>query len=318
MILINPTVFLVSFITCFIVTEFLIKKFKGKVEKPYMAPDMYKKGKPKVPNLGGLGILFGVLAGLIVAQLLIFDVKNLLIFYFIVIVYAVYTLTDDLINVGRKSKIFVLFFLALPIALLNIDTTFSFYFFDIDMGIFFTYVIAPVYLMVVANLVNMHSGFNGLQTGLSGILLITIAVKVITEHGWGSAHFVTPILGAVLAFWYFDRYPSKIFLGNIGSFTMGSAIGGLLILNNMEFFGFIILIPNIINFLMAVHCEMIRGYEKKANIFGKLRKNGTVEAPDYLTFKWVPAYYFMLTEKQLTYIMYFITIVFCVIGLVFF
>jgi UDP-N-acetylglucosamine--dolichyl-phosphate N-acetylglucosaminephosphotransferase len=279
---------------------------------------MYKKGKPPIPNLGGLAILFGIIAGLIVAQLLIIDVKNLLIFYFVVIVYAIFTLTDDLVNVGRKSKIFIPFFLALPIALLSIDTTFSFFFFELDMGIFFTYVIAPVYLMVVANLINMHSGFNGLQTGLSGILLVTIVIKVIMKYGWETTHFIMPVLAAVLAFWYFDRYPSKIFLGNVGSYTIGPAIGGLLILNNMEFFGVVILAPHIINFLMSVYTELVRGYKKERNIFGKLRKDGTIEPPDYPTMKWLPARYAKLTEKQLTYIMYVKTVVFCVIGLVFF
>jgi UDP-N-acetylglucosamine--dolichyl-phosphate N-acetylglucosaminephosphotransferase len=268
--------------------------------------------------LGGLAILFGVLAGLIVAQLLIHDVKNLLVFYFVVIMYSIFTLTDDLINVGRKSKIFIPFFLALPIALLSIDTTLSFYFFEIEMGALFTYIIAPVYLMVVANLVNMHSGFNGLQTGLSGILLVTIVLKVILDHGWENVHFIMPILGAVLAFWYFDRYPSKIFLGNVGSYTIGPAIGGLLILNNMEFFGVVILIPHIINFLMSVYMELIRGYEKKGNIFGKLREDGTIKPPNYPTLKWLPARRFKLKEKQLTYIMYFLTIIFCLVGLMFF
>lgn len=318
MITVNLIIFLVSFFVCFIVTRFLIKKFKKKGAKPYMVPDMYKKGKPKVPNLGGLGILFGIIGGLIVSQLLLPDVKNLLVFYFVVIVYAIFTLTDDLINVGRKPKIFIPFFLALPIALLNIDTTFSFFFFEINMGLFFSYVIAPVYLMVVANLINMHSGFNGLQTGLSGILLVTIALKVLMKYGWSVAHFVMPVLAAVLAFWYFDRYPSRIFLGNVGSYTIGPAIGGLLILNNMEFFGMVILFPHIINFLMSVYAELFRGYKKERNIFGKLRKDGTIEPPDYPTFKWMPARYIKLNERQLTYIMYAITVVFCLIGLIFF
>ena len=294
---------------------FLIKKFK---EKGIVVPDMYKKGKPKIPNLGGLGILFGVLAGLIVAQLLIHDVKNLLIFYFVVLTFAIFTLTDDLIDLRRKLKIFIPFFLALPIALLNVDTSFSFFFFSIELGVFFTYIIAPLYLMVVANLINMHSGFNGLQTGLSSILLITIAIKVIMNYGWQTTYFIMPILGAVLAFWYFDRYPSKIFLGNVGSYTIGPAIGGLLILNNMETFGVVILIPHIINFLSAFWQEVVKNNWLKTQLFAKLRDDKTIEPPLFFTLKWFPAYFFRLTEKQLTYIMYLITGFFCLIGLLFF
>ena len=147
---------------------------------------------------------------------------------------------------------------------------------------------------------------------------MTIAIKVIMKFGWQTTYFIMPILGAVLAFWYFDRYPSKILLGNVGSYTIGPAIGGLLILNNMEFFGVVILLPHIINFLMSVYAELIKGYKKERNIFGKLCKDGTIEPPDYPTLKWLLARYAKLTEKQLTHIMYSLTGVFCLIGLIFF
>ena len=315
---INFVVFFVSFITCFIVTKFFIKKFRRIGAKPYVVPDMYKKGKPQVPNLGGLAIIFGIVSSLIVSQFLIQSVEKLLIFYFVVLTYGIFTLTDDLVDVGRKSKIFVPFFLALPIALLNIDTSLSLGFFQIELGAIYTYIVAPLYLMVVANLVNMHSGFNGLQTGLSGILLITIFLKIIMKHGLDATYFALPILGAVLAFWYFDRYPSKIFLGNVGSYTIGSAIGGLLILNNIEFFGVVILIPHIINFLGSVWQEVIKGNMLKEKLFARVRSDGTIEPPKFFTFKWFPAYFLRLTEKQLTYIMYVITGAFCIIGLIFF
>jgi len=316
--MINLLIFLISFLTCFIVTRILIKKFKAIGTKPYVVPDMYKKGKPPVPNLGGLAIIFGIIASLIVSQFFVEDVARLLIFYFVVLTYGIFTLTDDLIDVGRKSKIFIPFFLALPIALLNVDTSLSLVFFQIELGAIYTYIVAPMYLMVVANLINMHSGFNGLQTGLSGILLIAITLKIAMIHGFEATYFALPVLGAVLAFWYFDRYPSKIFLGNVGSYVIGSAIGGLLILNNMEFFGVVILIPHIINFLGAVWQEVIRGNMLKEKLFAKVRDDGTIEPPKFFTFKWFPAYFFRLTEKQLTYIMYLITGMFCVIGLIFF
>lgn len=314
-------IFTVSFVTCFIVTKFFIRRFKEIGREPYVVPDMNKKNKPPVPNLGGLGIISGILSGLIVSQLLITDIHiitKLLIFYFIVITYGLFALIDDLIDIGKKSKIIIPFFLALPIGLLNTDTTLSLLFFEIELGPIYPLLLSPLYLMVVANLENMHSGFNGLESGLASILFLTILAKIIIEGEIGNIYFIMPILGSILAFLYFDRYPSKIFLGNIGSYTLGSALGGLIILNDIELFGVVILIPHIINFLMAVYIELIKGYKKKENIFVELREDGTVKAPSYPSLKWFPAYFFRLTEKQLTYIMYCITSIFCVIGLVFF
>ena len=313
MIPINPIIFLLSFLVCFMVTTIFINRRKNLVR------DVYKKGYPMIPSFGGIPILFGVIFGLILSQIMaspetFIEMEKLLIFYFVVLSFGIFSLADDLIDIGRKAKIFLPFFLALPIALLNIDTTFYFGFGEIELGMIFAYLVAPLYLMVVANLINMHSGYNGLQTGLSGILLVTIAAKVIMVYGWQTAHFIMPILGAVLAFWYFDRYPSKIFLGNVGSFVIGSAIGGLLIMNNMELFGIIILIPHIINFLMYVAWRVFKIYPK-SHKFGNIRDDGTIEVPNPLTLKWTLPYYFNLTEKQGTYIMYLFTIIFCLIGL---
>lgn len=304
--------FLASFIVTFIVTPLFIKKFR---ENKILARDMYKKGRPKVPTMGGLAILVGIVAGLICAQFFVQDVVKLLIFYFIVITFAIFMLIDDLIDVGRKLKIIVPFFLALPIALLNIDTSLSLYFFQIELGAFYSYVIAPLYLMVVANLINMHSGFNGLATGLSLILLIAIGIKAFMMHGISQLCYLMPVLGAGLAFFWFNKYPSRIFEGNVGSFTLGSAIGGLLILYNMEFFGGIILIPHIVNFLMYVYWR-IKKYPLVK--FGRIRKDRTLVVPNPLTLKWVFPYYFRLTEKQSILIMYILTVLFCIVGVVFF
>jgi len=304
-----------SFISTFLTTKYLIKKFR---QRGIVVKDMYKKGHPDVPWMGGIAILFGVISGIIVSQFLIPSIEKMLIFYFVAMSYAIFTLVDDMIDIGRKIKIVVPIFLSMPIALLNIDTTLSLYFFEIELGALYTYVIAPIYLMVVANLINMHSGFNGLSCGLSLLLLAGIAAKVILKYGAGELFYLLPVFAATLAFFYFNHYPSRIFLGNVGSYLLGSSIGGLLILYNIEFFGVIILIPHIINFLMAVYSEWFKKIKKKGAVFAKVRKDGTIEPPSYLTMKWLPAYFARLKEWQCVIINYLITFVFIVIGLLFF
>ena len=182
-----------------------------------------------------------------------------------------------------------------------------------EMCIRDSYIVAPLYVMVVTNLINMHSGFNGLAMGLSLIILLSILTKV-----WIKGQdliFISPILGALAAFYLFNKYPSKIFEGNVGSFTVGSAIGGLLILYNIEFFGAVILIPHIINFLMYVYWRLKKYPFKK---FGRIGPDGTLKVPNNLTLKWVFPYYFKLTEPQTITIMYLLTIFFCLIGIIFF
>jgi UDP-N-acetylglucosamine--dolichyl-phosphate N-acetylglucosaminephosphotransferase len=49
--------------------------------------------------------------------------------------------------------------------------------------------------------------------------------------------------------------------------------------------------------------------------FGKLREDGTIEAPNPLTLKWVLPYYFRVKEWQVTLCMFALTTFFCVIAL---
>jgi len=303
-------VFGISLFAVLFLTPRFIKKL---LKQGHVVNDNYKPGKPKVPTMGGLVILAGVLASLIVAQFLVPSISTLLIFYMVGINFAIFGLIDDLLLMGRTWKMLMPFFLAFPIALLNFDTTLWVVFTQIELGIFFSFIIAPIYVMVVANLVNMHSGYNGLASGLTLILLCFVELKVFLETGLDNMIYIMPLLGALAGFFYFNKYPSRIFLGNCGSLFLGAILGGLLILNNLELFGVIILIPHIVNFLMYIIWKIKKVGEIK---FGKLRPDGTIEVPNNLTMKWIFPYYFRLTEQQATFILFSITTIFGVIGLI--
>jgi UDP-N-acetylglucosamine--dolichyl-phosphate N-acetylglucosaminephosphotransferase len=303
-------VFGISFGTAFFSAPRFIEKLR---ENGFVVKDMYKADQPSVPTMGGLIILSGVLASLIVAQLLFSNpADEILIFYFIVFTYGIFGLIDDLIDVGRRLKIFLPFFLALPIALLNIDTSLWIVFTQIELGLFYTFIIAPVYVMVVANLINMHSGYNGLAPGLSTLLLLTVGIGGYVQNGAGSLLFVLPILGASMAFLVYNKYPSRVFDGNSGSLMLGASLGGLIVLNNLEIFGVVILVPHIINFLMYVTLKLKRMKEVK---FGSIREDGTLKVPHPVCLKWTLPYYFRLTEQNSTNLMIILTLLFCLMGI---
>ena len=194
---------------------------------------------------------------------------------------------------------------------------------DFTWSDLFRVTVIPVYVMVVANLINMHSGYNGLQSGLSIILISTLLIKSWID---GILEVVIPggaFLGAMMALWFFNKYPSRVFEGNIGSLLFGSVIGCIIVIQEYWWLGFFILIPHTVNFLLwLVWLIMMRrhpeeyleedGYHKK---FGSLRRDGTLEVPNRLTLKWIPNYYWRLTEKQSTIIAYFVTVSFCLFGL---
>lgn len=167
-------------------------------------------------------------------------------------------------------------------------------------------------MLVASNLVNMHSGYNGLASGLSAIVLLSLIIKSIILGDVENIFTIVAITGALLGYFLYDRFPSHIFWGNVGSLTIGATIGALIVIQGFIISGFIMLIPHTVNFLLYVYWRIRKFPVAK---FGSDRGDGKLEVPNPYTLKWVLPYYYNLTEKQATYAMYMLTGIFCLIGI---
>ena len=147
---------------------------------------------------------------------------------------------------------------------------------------------------------------------MSVIVLASLFIKSIMVEDVENILSVVSITGATLGFYLFERYPSRIFWGNIGSLTVGSAIGVIIVIQGFIVSGFIMLIPHTVNFLMYVYWR-VRKYPVAK--FGRPRADGSLEVPNALTLKWVLPYYMRVTERQGTWAVFVVTGVCCAIGL---
>ena len=259
-----------------------------------------------------------------------------LVMILVVTIFALYGLIDDLVDVGRKLKVALPIFFTLPLVysmsfnLINIplfgEISFSEEIYLFTVEDIFRFLVIPLYIMVVSNLVNMHSGYNGLQSGLSSILIVTILIKSLLDDNFENIEVSVIFLGSILGFLYFNFYPASIFEGNIGSLLFGSLIGCMIVIQELWFFGFFILLPHTFNFLLWIYwLYLMNRFPKKYlnqdrshQKFGQLGKDECIDAPFPLTLKWIPNYYFRLDERQTTILMFIITLFFCIIGLVIF
>ena len=311
----NPIQLIEVFAIAFGVTVFVTPYIRRRlIEKNFVAPDYYKRGNPMKPTFGGIVILVGVMASLIIAQFYVEsgEMIRIMVLYFIAFNFAILGLVDDLLDIPRPIKFFLPFFIAMPIALLNIDPILNFGPINFKLYFIYPFIISPIYVMVVANLINMHSGFNGLAGGLTTILVGAITIKAYVQYGEQTLFYILPILGALAAFMLYNFHPTKLFMGNIGSMLMGSIVGALIIALNMEYFGFIIMIPHTINFLLFVYWKV---FDKPWVKYGTIDEEGILKVPNNLTLKWLAPYYYKMTELQATVICYGYTILFCIIGL---
>ncbi len=321
----------VMILASFTIIMAALPRFIKKLEKKgTVATDQYKSDLRKIPTWGGVTILAVVF--------LLFSVPILLEYlplpfsvplrvtdvdWAILLVaglFGAFGLVDDFVDVGRPLKILMLFFFSYRL-IFDIESTMvtvpligSF-----DFGAYYLFLIVPIYVLVAANLVNMHSGFNGLASGLSGMILAFLLVKFMMA-GYAGVFVLSCLVGAAAGFLRYNRYPARIFMANIGALSLGAAIGAAIVVSGFLVSGFIMFIPHTGNFLIYAYWRLMHKLHPedgrwKIEKFGRVREDGTLEVPNPLTLKWVLPYYFKMTEKQAVLAMYALTLPFCVVGL---
>ncbi len=278
-----------------------------------MVRDYYKKEKKMVPTEGGIAIMLAVLFSLSINEIFYhFSAINYVLLN-VVLLFGLFGILDDMIDIGRPAKLVLMYYCSYPLMQYATHSQLIVpYVGHLDLGIFYSQLIVPTFVLVAANLVNMHSGFNGLSSGLSVIILVSLIIKSLITGPFDNIISLIALTGATFGFFLFERYPARIFWGNVGSLTVGAAIGVLIVMQGYIISGFIMLLPHTINFLLYVYWRIKKYPPVK---FGKLREDGTLEVPNNLTLKWVLPYYTRMTEKQATYAMYVLTAIFSIIGI---
>ncbi len=88
--------------------------------------------------------------------------------------------------------------------------------------------IIPIFIFVVvatANAVNITDGLDGLAGGLTSIAFGIYAIIAFLEGRYGVAGFCMTVVGALLSYTWFNIFPARFFMGDIGSFALGTALG---------------------------------------------------------------------------------------------
>jgi phospho-N-acetylmuramoyl-pentapeptide-transferase len=155
-------------------------------------------------------------------------------------------LLDDIINIkgsgqgvaGLPSK--MKFFLIASIALLggwwffaklDVSAVHIPFYGDFYLG----WLIVPIFAFVVvatANAVNISDGLDGLAGGLTAIAFSAYALIAFVEGRYGIAGFCMTIVGALLSYTWFNIYPARFFMGDVGSFALGTALGVIAMITN--------------------------------------------------------------------------------------
>jgi phospho-N-acetylmuramoyl-pentapeptide-transferase len=94
-----------------------------------------------------------------------------------------------------------------------------------------------IYLVVAGSTtaVNFADGLDGLAAGCASIVLLAYVAITYSTFGEGNLTLLAACLvGACIAFLWFNSFPASIFMGDTGSLGLGGAIAGLAVMTQTE------------------------------------------------------------------------------------
>ena len=239
--------FLFAVVLGFILIPFL-KSLKVGQRISVFVGDSHKK-KEGTPTMGGL--IF-IIPTIVITLLLIFFGKvqltsNLSIILIVFAGYATIGFLDDYLSIKKKGNEGLTTFQKLVMQLVIALAFFYLYLknggstalvvstlgINIEMG--WLYGVFLLFILVGAsNAVNLTDGLDGLAGGLSAIAFIAFSLISLMVGFQEIGIFTFILVGALLAFLFYNTYPAKVFMGDTGSLALGGVMAAVAILTHRE------------------------------------------------------------------------------------
>ncbi len=106
----------------------------------------------------------------------------------------------------------------------------------------------PIAISVTSNTVNMLDPLNGTMAGSVAILSGGLLIGLLLTNSQPMAIFLSgSLLFSSLGFFYYNKYPSRAFSGNVGQLAIGGAVGAMAILGRVEIATIVAMFPHIQN-----------------------------------------------------------------------
>lgn len=158
-------------------------------------------------------------------------------------------LLDDIINIRGKGLGVAGLRSSLKFAMITVLATALGWFFYVKLGyntvhlpflgdLALGWTIVPLFVFAVvatSNAVNISDGLDGLAGGLLAISFGTFGVIALLQGHMLLSGFCFTAVGALLSYLWFNIYPARFFMGDVGSFAFGTSLGVVAMLTNTLF-----------------------------------------------------------------------------------
>jgi len=301
-----------SFTLTYFLTPFIANKMR-KMNK--LGVDVHKINKPLIPEMGGLAVLASIIiSSFILAFFKILNQSVILSFMLTIFLVGLIGVIDDLKPLNPKLKPALTALASIPIILFNAYDPHPYLPFIGKVRLTLLYpLLIPFGIAVPANAVNMMDVFNGVMPGTCSIISLTALAALIILGRVNEAFLPAILLGSLLAFYLYNKFPAKVFSGDVGSLTVGAALGAIAILTKIEVVMVVALMPHIMNAFYSLSSigKLYERREIKSRPTmlledGRLAANIDDEAP--ITLSRIILVQEPLTEKQVAYIIMLLTL----------
>ncbi|MBI4819728.1 MAG: phospho-N-acetylmuramoyl-pentapeptide-transferase [Deltaproteobacteria bacterium] len=233
-------------------------------------PQAHIEKKKDTPTMGGTLILFCIT----VPVLMWADLKNPYLWFVMIVLlgYGLIGFLDDYLKVSKKNTkglsgrykllaqfLFGLGAMAFLLFTTSYDTKLAFPFVkptisSPDIGLVPYMIFALIVLMGTSNALNLTDGLDGLAivpTVISSVVFLILAYAAgSTLSGFNLAEylripalpgaeelavFCAAMAGSGLGFLWYNAHPAEVFMGDVGSLSLGGALGALAVVTKNEF-----------------------------------------------------------------------------------
>jgi phospho-N-acetylmuramoyl-pentapeptide-transferase len=245
----------------------------GKEKAPVFHKLHAAKHKRHIPTMAGI-IIWGVI--LVITVIFNFDRSQTWLPLFTLVSLGLMGLIDDYINIrstggiagvrGKFKMAWIVLFASLGAWWFYSKLGFNIIHVPAwgDLTIGWLYI--PLFVFVVtatANAVNITDGLDGLSGGLLSASFGAYAIIAFFQGNFGIAAFCATVVGAVLAYTWFNIFPARFFMGDTGAVALGATLGVVAMLTNtalvLPVIGFVFVVETLSVILQFISKKLRHG-----------------------------------------------------------
>ncbi len=254
-------IFIVGFIITYLILPYIIKLMK---KKNFVGYDIHKNAQPEIAESGGISIVIGFsITSIFVIIFFPNLINETIVFLLTILIVGAIGFIDDRKRLRSRYKIILsifsgsIIFFANLIGFIKITSPTIPFLDQTRLTIIYPFLI-PVIVAVFTNTVNMLEGYNGEG---SGTCLIAVCFLFICSLIWKSTEgviFTVPVIAVLIPFFIYNKFPAKIFPGDIGTLSIGAMIACIMLFGSLEVATFCALLIQIFNSFYYIYS--IRGF----------------------------------------------------------